>query len=86
MKIYFHKNFEKKIKKLDRKIKKQFCSRLILFEKNPFAPQLNNHALKGKFVGYRSINITGDFRAIFKQLDRDSIEFSTIDTHGNLYL
>ena len=86
MKIYFHKNFEKKIKKLDRKIKKQFFSRLILFEKNPFAPQLNNHSLKGKFAGYRSINITGDFRAIFKQLDRDSIEFSTIDTHGNLYL
>jgi len=86
VKIYFHKNFDKKIKKLDRKIKKQFFSRLILFEKNPFAPQLNNHSLKGKFAGYRSINITGDFRAIFKQLDQDSIEFSTIDTHGNLYL
>lgn len=85
MKIYFHSHFDKKFKKLDRVIKKKFLARLDLFSINPFDPQLRNHALKGPLVGYRSINVTGDFRAIYKQLSEDSFEFADIDTHGKLY-
>jgi len=85
MKIYFHKNFDKKFSKLNSKIKKIFISRLKIFSKNQFDQKLNNHALKGGLSGFRSINITGDIRAIYKIVDEDSVEFGTIDRHSNLY-
>lgn len=85
MKIYFHTHFEKKFKKLDGAVKKKFLNRLKLFVTSPFHPQLHNHALKGSLTGYRSINITGDYRAVYKQVAEDAVEFQTIDTHANLY-
>lgn len=85
MKIFFHRHFDKQFAKLDQKIKRQFVARLKLFGQKPFAGQLNNHALKGKFAGYRSINVTGDWRAIYKQIGEDAVEFSAINTHSHLY-
>ena len=58
--------------------------RLRLFGLDKFNPILNNHALKGRYSGFRSINITGDLRAIYKQVQEDVI-FATIDSHSNLY-
>ena len=84
MLIDFHKDFTKDFKKISPKIKKKFQERLVLFEKDEFDPVLNNHALKGKWLGYRSINVTGDMRAIFKR-DANSALFVTIDSHSNLY-
>lgn len=85
MKIYFYSHFEKKFKKLDSAVRIKFLSRLKLFSRNPFHPQLRNHALKGSFTGYRSINVTGDYRAVYKQVAENAVEFQTIDTHSNLY-
>ena len=84
MNIDFHKDFTKDFKKLSPKIKKKFQERLLLFEKGEFDPILNNHALKGKYRSYRSINVTGDLRAIFKR-EGDNVIFVAIDTHSNLY-
>jgi addiction module RelE/StbE family toxin len=85
VKIYFHSHFDKKFKKLDRAIKKKFLAKLELFSTNQFDQQLRNHALKGPLADYRSINVTGDFRAIYKQLAEDTFEFEDIDTHDELY-
>ncbi|MEK7610264.1 MAG: type II toxin-antitoxin system YafQ family toxin [Patescibacteria group bacterium] len=85
MKIFFHRNFEKKFKKLNPKIKKAFQLKLKLFSLYPFSPELNNHTLKGRYASYRSINITGDIRAIFIFLSEDVVEFDDIDSHSNLY-
>lgn len=82
--IVYHKVFEKNFKKLSPRIKKKFKTRLQLFVKDEFDPVLNNHALKGKFQGYRSINVTGDLRAVFKRTKQDAV-FITIDSHSNLY-
>ena len=49
-----------------------------------FDPILNNHALKGKYLGYRSINITGDLRVLYKK-EGNMMIFTVIDTHSNLY-
>ena len=84
MHIYLHKKFLKDYKKLSISQKERFKERQVLFEKDEFDPVLNNHALKGKYLGYRSINITGDMRAIFKR-DSESALFVTIDSHSNLY-
>lgn len=84
MNIVYHKDFIKGFKKLPQKIKEKFKERQVLFEKDEFDPVLNNHALKGKWLGYRSMNVTGDVRAIFKR-DSESVLFVAIDNHNNLY-
>lgn len=85
MRVKFHKNFNKSFKKLPIKVKVQFKKRLKLFLNEPLNLLLNNHALHGDWVDFRSINITGDFRAIYKYLNNDTVEFVIINTHSNLY-
>jgi len=85
MRIRFHKNFEKQYKKLREGQKKRFQERLFLFLENPFNPVFGNHPLKGKYKGYRSINITGDLRAVYKFINEQECIFVIIDTHSNLY-
>lgn len=82
--INFHKDFAKGFRKLPSKIRKRFQERLIIFEKDEFSPVLNNHALKGTYQGYRSINVSGDIRAIYKKSAQDVI-FVIIGSHSSLY-
>ncbi|MBI2054953.1 MAG: type II toxin-antitoxin system mRNA interferase toxin, RelE/StbE family [Candidatus Sungbacteria bacterium] len=85
MKVLFHKNFDKNYQKLPKSVRDKFKKRLRLFITNPFNPLLNNHALHGEWRDFRSINVTGDFRAFYKPLNDTSVEFAIIDTHSNLY-
>ena len=82
--IVFHRDFKKSYKNLSPTIKEKLEERLRLFVKDEFDPVLNNHALKGKYIGYRTINITGDLRAMFAR-DVQSALFVAIDNHSNLY-
>lgn len=84
MKIKLHKKFEKGYKKLAPAEKKKFKERRNLFLQSEFNPILNNHPLKGKYLGYRSINITGDLRAVFRK-EGNLVIFVAIDSHSNLY-
>lgn len=84
MNISSNKDFNKDYKKLPKKIQEKFKERVLLFEKDQFDPVLNNHALKGEYSGYRSINVTGDIRAIFK-ITGEEVIFIAIDSHSNLY-
>ena len=84
MRIKLHKNFEKGYKKLTPAEKKKFKERRDLFLQDEFNPILNNHALKGKYLGYRSINISGDLRALYKT-EGNQIIFVAINSHSNLY-
>lgn len=83
--IFFHKHFSKTYQKSSAKIKKHFKNRLTLFTENPFYPLLNNHTLHGDFIGYRSIDITGGIRAVYKTLNEQTIEFVLLGSHGELY-
>jgi addiction module RelE/StbE family toxin len=84
MRVLPHKKFQKKLNKYPF-LKEQAEERIILFITDPFHPILNNHPLVGKWEGYRSINITGDFRAIFEFIEDDVAYFVDLDTHSNLY-
>lgn len=92
MRIKLHRDFEKgykrslllRSKKLRSGEKKKFKKRKDLFLQDEFNPVLNNHPLKGKYRGYRSINITGDLRAIYKR-EGSIVIFVAIDIHSNLY-
>jgi addiction module RelE/StbE family toxin len=84
MEIVFHKNFKKKLKKLSPKIQNQFYERLETFEEDKNHKTLNNHSVDKVFIGCRSINVTGDYRAIFKE-DGEVTHFVNIGTHSELY-
>lgn len=85
MNIRFHTRFDRRYRKLRPAEKQKFKERKDIFLQNPFAPVLHNHSLKGDYKGYRSINITGDLRAVYRMLDSETAYFITIDTHSNLY-
>ncbi len=85
MQIFSHKHFDKKFKKLSPVIKKKFCERIAMFLENPFAEELNNHELNGNYQGMRSINITGDIRAIYETIDKQKIYFIAIGSHAQLH-
>ena len=85
MKIIFQKSFEKEYKKLSNKIKLKVQEKDILFVVDQRNPILNNHALHGKYKGYRSISITGNIRVVYKLLNKDTVLFAEIGTHSELY-
>jgi len=85
MKIDFHRNFNKTFTKLNKKQKDKFKEQLKIFVVDPYNIQLNNHGLQGKYQGYKSINITGNIRAIFIYHQKNHIEFIYIGTHSQLY-
>lgn len=85
MKVIFSKQFLKNLYKAPLPIQEAFGERLEIFIKNPFQSCLRNHPLKGKFSLYRSMNVTGDWRAIFRFLGKDEIFFVALGTHSELY-
>ena len=85
MKLVFHRNFETQFRKLRRNKQARVKERLALFLEDEFGPVLNNHPLRGKYEGYRSINIMGDLRAIYKFQRPDLCIFVAVGTHHKLY-
>jgi addiction module RelE/StbE family toxin len=71
--------------KLPKDIRKRFKERRDLFITDPFHALLNNHPLHEPFVGCRSINVTGDYRAIFYHENEDTVRFIAIGTHHELF-
>ncbi len=84
MKISYSKNFIKQSKKLSPKLRKQLVQRITIFSNNPLDSQLRDHQLKGKYKQYRSIDITGDFRALYLLISDEAI-FDIVGTHSQLY-
>ena len=88
MKVKKIKRFIKSYNKLDRKIKLKFDEKLVIFMEDPFLKELNNHWLKWKYLWLRSIDVTWDFRAIFKEYPNwkyEFVDFIDIWTHSQLY-
>lgn len=88
MYIKYKKKFTKNFKKLDKKHQLKTIDRIELFRINPTNITLNNHSLNWKYSWYRSINITWDIRAIFKEYPNwtyEFVEFYELWTHSQLY-
>ena len=65
-------------------MQERFYERLELFLSDPYNATLNNHSVEKAFPDCRSINITGDYRAIFKD-QGNVVIFIIIGTHAELY-
>lgn len=62
MTIKYSPSFLEIFKKVDVRIRKSFKQRILIFSKNHNDLQLNNHELTKEWLGYRSIDITADYR------------------------
>ena len=84
LRIEFSSLFNKQRRAAPIEIKQALYEVLDLFSENPIHPSLRNHPLTGKYAGFRSINVTDDWRAVYREKE-DSIKFVAIGTHQKLY-
>lgn len=88
MTIKYTTEFTSKLKKQNVRIRKSFKKAIIKFSQDPNDKELKNHLLSREWQGHRSINITADFRAVYKETklaDETIVYFITIGTHRELY-
>lgn len=82
--IEFSPIFLKKLKRAPIAIRIAFEETFELFSENPQSEVLRNHLLTQKYAGIRSIDITADWRALYRE-ERERIIFIEIGTHKQLY-
>ena len=88
MSIRYAPRFLEKLQKQKVRVRNSFKKAIKEFEENPNSLVLNNHGLEREWLGYRSINITADFRAIYREIklaDETIAYFEVIGTHEELY-
>jgi addiction module RelE/StbE family toxin len=86
--VSLSKDFIKIYKKSDVRLKKSIDEKLQVFVKNPFELGLDNHALRDEWEGYRSIDITNDYRAVYEEIregEQVKASFVALGTHKELY-
>ena len=85
MHIVRDKLFMKQMKKVPHPLRVQVRDRVQLLTQDEQHPLLHNHQLTGEYRGYRSINITGDWRLVYQKLDSDTYYLRAVGTHHQLY-
>jgi addiction module RelE/StbE family toxin len=86
--VQYDPDFLEKLKSVDVRIRKSFNQKIEIFKKDPLNSQLDNHKLQREYEGYRSINITNDYRALYEEVQAGSeiiAYFSLLGTHKELY-
>lgn len=79
------RGFEKQLAKLSKGLRTKVRERVQILGVDSTHPPLNDHKLGPPYEGYRSINITGDYRLVYTKLDKDTYYLRTIGTHHQLY-
>ena len=85
MRFSEHRVFERQYKKLSNELQKKVGERLALLIVDERNPLLNDHKLNPPFEGYRSINISGDYRLVYKKLAPDGCFLRAVGTHHQLF-
>ncbi len=86
MQTFLHRQFLKKYQKLPKTVQNTFVERTHLLLTDPTHPLLRIHSLRGSLEPQKSMNITGDYRALFiVDEQKQTITFLQIDTHSELY-
>ena len=85
MQFLLSAEFKKKLKKTSQKMKHRIDERPVMFRLDPQNQLLNNHPLHGEYDGYRSIDITGDIRLVYRLVDGGGALLVRFGTHHELY-
>jgi mRNA-degrading endonuclease YafQ of YafQ-DinJ toxin-antitoxin module len=86
--VFSNKEFIAQYKKVDVRIRKAVAEKIRLFQQNPYELRLNNHPLRDIREGYRSIDTTTDYRAVYKEVKEGgkiNAYFFALGTHKELY-
>jgi addiction module RelE/StbE family toxin len=81
----FHRTFDKQLAKLPKNRRDKVIDTIGVFLDKPTRLSLRNHALTGKWAGFRSISAGGDLRLHFELIDEDTAYFVAVGTHSQLY-
>lgn len=84
IRIDFTNLFNKQRKEAPLEIKVAFREALELFLEDRNHIILRNHSLTGKYAGIRSIDVTDDWRALYRE-EQERIVFVELGTHDKLY-
>ena len=86
MNIDFSKSFDQQFQnRLSAKQRQNVLEVIELFIDNSLHKDLRNHALYGKWNGYRSISVGGDLRLHFKVIGGERVVFEAVGSHDQLY-
>jgi addiction module RelE/StbE family toxin len=88
MRVQYDPDFLNKLKTVNVRLRKSFNERIELFQQNHNNIQLNNRPLRDKYEGFRSIDITNDYRAIYEEVKSGEeiiAYFFLLGTHEDLY-
>ncbi len=86
--IIYSRQFVKHFARAPLQIQEAFEKRLLLFIDDRRHTLLHVHALQGQMSGFWSINVSGDWRAIYHEGVEGAVEwveFIDIGTHSQLY-
>lgn len=84
MDVFHQKSFKKNFRKLPQSVKESFQKRMMIFLRDEHDPLLRAHKLNPPWAGYKSIDITGDVRLIYK-IEGNVCKLYRIGTHAELY-
>ena len=84
IRVDFTNLFNQQRKNAPLEIKTAFLEAFELFLENPNHIALRNHVLTGKYSGIHSIDVTEDWRVLYK-VEPDRIIFVELGTHEELY-
>ena len=82
--LEFSPVFQQLLTRAPSQIKQAVQDTLDLFEEDPHNPVLRNHALTGKYQNFRSIDVTEDWRALYRE-EKERFLFADLGTHEELY-
>lgn len=86
MKLIYTTRFLRAYKKLYAGQRVQVDQAIMLFERDPMAATLKNHALKGQLKGIRSIKAGYDLRILYTEEGGHAVVFFIeVGTHDQVY-
>lgn len=84
--LRFSSKYTKRYRKLPDSLQEKVDNVIREFYKNPFAPSLQNHKLKGKMSYARAILVGYDFRIVFQEFDNYTLVLMLdLGTHNQVY-
>jgi len=88
MRVKYSPAFLSILKRVDVRIRKSLRESIAIFIRNPNDLELDNHDLRDEWLGYRSIDVTENWRALYKEItenDESVAYFIALGTHDGLY-
>lgn len=85
MHIESSSRFEKRYRRLSKKVKEAAKAKEVVFRANPFHTSLETHKLHGKDAGSWAFSINRKYRIKFLFLTDTNVLFLDIGTHDEVY-